>query len=70
MTVEGQRYRLSMFGQIVKAKPTYTERTKLLLNRLSGISRISMNNKENKGELKGRQAGILQEISENTTLIT
>ncbi|CDL80445.1 Replication gene A protein [Xenorhabdus cabanillasii JM26] len=70
MTVEGQRYRLSMFGQIVKARPPYTERTKLLLNRLSEIPRISMNNKENKGELKGRQPGILQGISENTTLIT
>ncbi|MBD2810028.1 hypothetical protein ID853_03815 [Xenorhabdus sp. Vera] len=49
MTVEGQRYRLSMFGQIVKAKPLYTERTELLLDRLSKIRLISMNNKENKG---------------------
>ncbi|WP_084721152.1 replication endonuclease [Xenorhabdus doucetiae] len=70
MTVEGQRYRLSMFGQIVKAKPPYTERTKSLLDRVSKIPSISMNNKENNGELKGHQPGILQGISENTTLIT
>ncbi|CEE91287.1 Replication gene A protein (GpA) (modular protein) [Xenorhabdus nematophila str. Anatoliense] len=49
MTVEGQRYRLSMFGQIVKARPPYTERTKSLLDRVGKISCISMNNKENRG---------------------
>ncbi|PHM62022.1 replication endonuclease [Xenorhabdus ishibashii] len=70
MMVDGQYYRLSMFGHLNRTKPPQTERTKLLLNRLSKISCIDMNINEIICNPKGVYQGILKENSGNIKQIT
>nr|WP_244175702.1 replication endonuclease [Xenorhabdus vietnamensis] len=57
MSVKGKYYRLSMFGHLNETKPPHTERTKLLLNRLSKISCINMNINEIIRDPKGHYQG-------------
>ncbi|PHM64456.1 replication protein A [Xenorhabdus stockiae] len=70
MTVEGQCYRLSMFGHLLKDKPPHVERTKNILNRLSKNLGLNIDVKDILRNPKGHYKGLLAEISGSIEEVT
>ncbi|MCC8380203.1 replication endonuclease [Xenorhabdus sp. PB30.3] len=70
MTVEGQCYRLSMFGHLLKDKPPNVERTKNILNRLSKNLGLRIDVKDILRNPKGHYKGLLSEMSGSIEEVT
>ncbi|CDH06104.1 Replication gene A protein (GpA) (modular protein) [Xenorhabdus bovienii str. oregonense] len=63
MTVEGQYYRLSMFGHLCPAKPPHTERVKIILKRLNETGRVKIDVNAIIHDPKGYYLGTLKQVT-------
>ncbi|CDH26007.1 hypothetical protein [Xenorhabdus bovienii] len=63
MTVEGQYYRLSMFGHLCPAKPPHTERAKIILKRLNETGRVKIDVNAIIHDPKGYYLGTLKQVT-------
>ncbi|MGV7960374.1 replication endonuclease [Photorhabdus tasmaniensis] len=70
MTIDGQRYCLSMFGHLHKVKKTHTETTKMIMNRLSEKLGINIDTNEIIRDPKGHYLNMLKKMESETIEVT
>ncbi|MCT8350590.1 MULTISPECIES: replication endonuclease [Photorhabdus] len=70
MTIDGQRYCLSMFGHLHKVKKTHTETTKMIMSRLSEKLGIQIDTNEIIRDPKGHYLNMLKKMESETIEVT
>ncbi|AWK43638.1 hypothetical protein GPY51_21805 [Photorhabdus laumondii subsp. laumondii] len=70
MTIDGQRYCLSMFGHLHKVKKTHTETTKMIMSRLSEKLGIKIDTNEIIRDPKGHYLNMLKKMESEMIEVT